>query len=218
MRSHVSLWDSWVPISLVAAVALFAGCAQKHSGDDLEVDLRRRTRVEQEAPSPGVEKRGAADPAGESAAESPEASASGGDSDLSANSKTEAEDHADASNARAQAGSPPGVPPGAKTASSAGGRSSAGPPVFVGGPPKKLTSTPQEAVRAAKHRLAVARSASRQGDSDAAVEAAIQAFEIASEFETESGECQAIADQARLLIESMGPRSPAAAPVRTEFR
>ena len=210
------LWKSIGCTTAFSLLVMITGCEQRQKASDLDVDLRRRAPAEKVAASRSNDQ----DDSSDAATDPDAAPADTGQPPVGSKPPTNAQ-------------SKESVTSDTRTDPDAGRRAAVGdsdtspqsdrqeeatPPVFPGGQPQKLTPTAQEAVRSAKRRLAVARSASRKGEGDEAVESAIQAFEIASEYAAENGECEEVAKEASRLIDSLGRRTPSAQPARTEFR
>lgn len=202
--------------SALATPVLLTGCQDRQKASDLDVDLRRRSSTDT---TPETRRKDRDDRPGSAAVlDMPSADAAQPPAEPLPSTTTDS---------KASGGSPTGATSdanrGAATArdnnspeSHRGSESL--PPVFTGSCPRRIASTAEDAVQGAKRRLAEARSASRKGDGTGAVEAATQAFEIASEYATDDSECEELAKQASALIDSLGRRFPAAQSARTEFR
>ena len=216
MITRCWLWKSIACTTALSLLVMMNGCEQRQKASDLDVDLRRRAPAEKVAASRSNDQ----DDSSDAATDPDAAPADTGQPPVGSKPPTNAQ-------------SKESVTSDTRTDPDAGRRAAVGdsdtspqsdrqeeatPPVFPSGQPQKLAPTAQEAVRSAKRRLAVARSASRKGEGDEAVESAIQAFEIASEYAAENGECEEVAKEASRLIDSLGRRTPSAQPARTEFR
>lgn len=216
MKARWRMWKTTACASALSASVLLAGCEQRQKASDLDVDLRHRAPAEKVAASRSDDQ----DDSSDAATDPDSAPADTGKPPVDSEPPTNAESK---ESVTSETGTDPDTGRGAavgnsKTSPQSDRQEEATPPVFPGGQPQKLTATAQEAVRSAKRRLAVARSASRKGEGDEAVESAIQAFEIASEYSAENGECAEVAKEASRLIDSLGRRTPSAQPARTDFR
>ena len=215
----IAQWQHWRSIgrtTVFTLLVMIAGCEQRQKTSDLDVDMRRRAPAEKVVTSRSDDQDDSSD-----AATDPDAAPAdtgqppvGSEPPTNAKSK-ESVTSETGTDADTDHGSVVGD---SDTSPQRDRQEKALPPVFPGGQPQKLTPTAQEAVRSAKRRLAAARSASRKGAGDEAVESAMQAFEIASEYAAENGECEEVAKEASRLIDSLGRRTPSAQPARTEFR
>jgi hypothetical protein len=216
MITRCWLWKTIGCTAAFSLLAMAAGCEQREKASDLDVDLRRRAPAEKVAAS----RSDAQDDSSDAATDLDVAPADTGQPPVGSEPPTNAESKESVtSEAGTDADTDHGSVVGdSDTSPQRDRQEKALPPVFPGGQPQKLTPTAQEAVRSAKRRLAVARSASRKGNGDEAVESAMQAFEIASEYAAENGECEEVAKEASRFIDSLGRRTPSAQPARTEFR